>query len=105
MKHKLLKIILIVVAVLAVIAALEFFFFTGLGTSFARACSKIEVGMPKETVLEMMTQFENKNGVELISKNGELTYVSVEEHYSGFYECTIYLNEENRVKDIFDKFD
>jgi hypothetical protein len=105
MSKRNLKIILITLFIAGVAVYLEFFFFTGWGTDFAKKCSKIEVGMARETVTSLMYKYENKNGIEVITKPRQLTYVSVKEGYSGFHECSIFLNDQDNVINIFYKFD
>ena len=106
MKKKILLIILTIGLSIAFWVFLLFFFFTGHGTGFARACHRIEIGMSKETVISIMRDYENKKGIEYIPGIEGISYAALEENFfADTYQCNISLDNEDRVKSVLGIFD
>ena len=55
---KLIVIVLLIAAFLLILYYFTFYQLTGIKTPLAKACNKIEVGMEKETVQNIMKEFE-----------------------------------------------
>lgn len=110
MKKKIFIIVGIVLLSLTFWAYIILFVLTGIGTSFARACRSVEVGMPKQEALFKMRKYSNDNGVEFststVSSTTEgLSYVNTEESLSATYQCYIFIDSENKVTSVLDIFD
>lgn len=100
------KVLLGILAFVAWVYFLVFFVLTGYGTGFARACNSVETEMPREIVISIMGNYENKNGVEFSEKLSELNYVVVSENFfADTYQCLIFLDEQNNVRSVMDIFD
>lgn len=101
------KAILIVISAVVVLVAilyyLVFFVFSDLGTSFAKACGKVESGMTKEQALSIMQEFQNDKDITFLDKNNVLTYTTP--GLSGDYQCYISLDDQNKVKLVTKIFD
>ncbi len=100
---KILKIGLTILAFILVIYYLMFYVLSGVKTPFAKACYGIKVGMEKETVLRLMSDFENKEEVIFQEKDGVLAYVTP--GLSGDYQCYVYLAGGGTVKSVVKIFD
>lgn len=82
---------------------LQFHVFSGVKSALGKACYKIQVGMDKQTVLNDMEKFNNKNNVTFSQKTNTLIYVTP--GLSGDYQCYVYLDEKDKVKDVTRIFD
>jgi hypothetical protein len=100
---KILKISLVSLFILAVLGCLLFFVFTGIGTGFARACSRVGTGMTRDQALDIMSDYQNNNGVEFTDKPEELAYGK--EGFSGDYQCYIFIDGQGRVSKTLGIFD
>ena len=100
---KLIVIVLLIAVFLLILYYLAFYQFTGIKTPLAKACNKIEVGMEKETVLNIMKEFEKDNRDPF---NEEYNYLGYDTPgLSGDWQCYIYLDEDNAVESVTRIFD
>ncbi len=103
MKKKILLIASILILLAAVCYYLMFYVLSGVQTSFAKACYRVEAGIKKEEAKNFLAEFENKNNVTFEEKNNILVYVTP--GFSGDFQCYVHLNEDGIVKSVTKIFD